>query len=411
MTPYSSYAIRPIQIRTSATIACFALLWSGAWKGGRCQEAAQPRIVDLDAPQVAAVVLDLERPGISITEIQARLDQLVMLDAESAWTRLRNVMETTPTGPLRESAAKWLAVLGDRAGLDVEAEILKKGGGGDGSHIAARLLGARGSTRDAEVMAPILQEVARRALAPNASAVSPEDRALLKYGAIAMARLRRPEDRALVRDIVASIRASDFAEALGYGGDDGAKAILWNMYKDHYNPKTTCSQRGLGVPELLALSRDGDSGAIALLTKILRGESGPPMGNERVPVLCVDREQAFMLLRARDSSVFGDLLLSIAASEPEGPWTVSAWRALGVMHPRPLAERILALAVSKRPHWKDVSRDLLNKVVVAANPELNLRFWSYFDRTVVPMMSAERSLVNAGASHLMFSGTEPWTGD
>lgn len=156
--------------------------------------------------------------------------------------------------------------------------------------------------------------------------------------------------------------------------------------------------------------RSTDPNAL-LVKRILEGELGPRGTANGKDTLCGDREQAFQLLRPRDAALLAESVLTVAGQEVEGPWTFAAWRALGVMQPRSLAGRMLSLATSRRPHWKEVSRDLLNKAVIAANPDLNRQFWSFFEVAEVPDMSGERALVEAGAGHLLFSGTEPWTGD
>jgi hypothetical protein len=101
----------------------------------------------------------------------------------------------------------------------------------------------------------------------------------------------------------------------------------------------------------------------------------------------------------------------VASQTPEGPGTLDAWRALGVMHPDGFGERVLKLAVSRKPHWRLVSRDTLNAVVIALDPAPNKAFWSEFEVEFVPEMQAERLIVEKGLGRLMFTGTELWTGD
>jgi hypothetical protein len=274
-----------------------------------------------------------------------------------------------------------------------------------------RLLGSRGAPEDAAQIAVVIRPLAAALQRRRDVNVSPEDRALLMYGLISLGRLGRVEDQGLILDAVARVRNADFAEALGYIVGDQSQSVLWALHHEIAVQTPRCEQRGLAVPVLLALSRAGDDAATAQMRQILQGQLGPKGTLGGRLVLCGDREQAFELLRFRDAGRFAETVLTIAGEEPEGPWTFAAWRALGVMHPRQLADRILTLAVSKRPHWKEISRDLLNKVVIAANPDLNEKFWSYFDVAVMPAMSSEKALTTLGASHLLFSGTEPWTGD
>jgi hypothetical protein len=106
------------------------------------------------------------------------------------------------------------------------------------------------------------------------------------------------------------------------------------------------------------------------LTEILRGKgTAPDPWESTFPSLCADRAQAFRAPRPGDAENFGDVIFEIAGQQPEGPATFEAWRALGVMRPKAYAPRVLKLSVSRR-HWKLVSRDLLNSVVIALDPQL-----------------------------------------
>jgi hypothetical protein len=334
-----------------------------------------------------------------------------MLNAVAAGPRLKAVLAADSSPQVRGAAAKYLAILGERAGLNAQGEVLREGVRDERAYLAERLLGSRGAKEDASPIVAAIRPVAAAWLARREVVLSPEDRALLKYGVISLARLGRLEDQRLIMDVVGRVRDADFAEALGYVAGDQAKSLLWDLHHEVALPTPRCEQRGLAVPVLLALSRTGDEVATAQMRQILQGNLGQKGNLGSRPVLCGDREQAFQLLRPRDAGRFAETVLAVAGEEPEGPWTFAAWRALGVMHPKQLADRILTLAVSKRPHWKEISRDLLNIVVMAANPDLNEKFWSYFEVSAVPAMSSERALIQSGASHLLFSGTEPWTGD
>jgi hypothetical protein len=81
------------------------------------------------------------------------------------------------------------------------------------------------------------------------------------------------------------------------------------------------------------------------------------------------------------------------------------------MQPVGYGDRVLRLAVSKRPHWQTVSRDLLNKVVIAIDPDLDEAFWAAFSVEVVPEMHGEKALVRNDIGRLMFTGTWWWSGD
>lgn len=411
MTPLSSFItlMTPIRIRNAVVIV--ALLFTI----GTCVRAQeQSKAVgssEYERLKADAAFAAFDRRDATSAEREAALRRMVTLDAVGARIRLKAALATDPTRQVREAAGRWLAVLGDRTGLDEQRRVLTQTPRVDGAAVAARLLGSRGIADDAPSIAAAVKPAAQALFTERSPALSPEDRSVLKYGVIALGRIGRPEDRGLIIDVVAQMRSTDFAEALGYVADGRAKSLLWELHHESAVPNPRCDQRGLAVPVLLALSRAGDESAANQVSRILKGELGPKSIAGDVSVLCGDREQAFQLLRNRDASLFGETVVEIAGEEPEGPWTYAAWRALGVMHPPTLANRLLALAVSKRPHWRQVTRDVLNKVVMAANPDLNERFWSYFEASPIPQMRAERSLIESGAGHLLFSGTEPWTGD
>ena len=410
MTLQNLFITRSTRIRTRLLLA-FALLLLAQVGESQQDQIKRKQVRDSDRPRLDAALAELDRPDATAEEREAAIDRTVKCNALVARAKLKAVLAADPSSQVHRTAAKWLAILGDRAGLNAQGELLRQGVRDEPAYVAERLLGDRGAQGDAPVIAAAIRPAAAPLLASRDVTVSPEDRALLKYGIISLARLGRIEDRELIIAIVGRVRTTDFAEALGYVGGEQAKSLLWDLYNELAVPSPHCDQRGFAVPVLLALSRAGDETATARLKGILRGELGPNGTLAGKAALCGDREQAFQLLRARDAPRFAETVLGVAGEEPEGPWTFAAWRALGVMRPRLLADRILSLAVSKRPHWREVSRDLLNKVVMAANPDLNEKFWSYFDVEVVPEMSGEKALIEAGAGHLLFSGTEPWTGD
>jgi len=241
-----------------------------------------------------------------------------------------------------------------------------------------------------------------------------EDRAVLMYGAIALARMGRREDRDLIVDVVRARPHGDegFLEALGYVDDPRSRDILWSAYKGMLRP-TKCDEPGLGVPALLQLARLNEPFAVERMKEILKGVGTP---NEiviagRVPQTCSDRSAAFNYLRLRDAGNFAQTVFEVAAQQPEGPATHSAWVAMGVMHPEGFGQRVLKLAVSKKPHWDFVSRDLLNRVVITIEPDLNEAFWSEFDVEIVPEMRGEKALVKTGLGRMMFQGSFYWTSD
>jgi hypothetical protein len=82
------------------------------------------------------------------------------------------------------------------------------------------------------------------------------------------------------------------------------------------------------------------------------------------------------------------------------------------MRPAGFGQRVLKLAMTRRPHWRLVSRQMLNKVVLAIDPELHDEFWaSYDDLQVVTPQLGMRTQIKEGLGYLLFSGTGDWTGD
>jgi len=243
---------------------------------------------------------------------------------------------------------------------------------------------------------------------------SNEERALLLYATIGLARFGRAEDRSLILDAVDRRPRDDsaFLEALGYVDEPRSREILWRALET-LQRTPSCDEAGLGVPALLSLSRLDEPLAIQRLKDVLRGIGTPPdlASANTPPTLCADRAQAFDGLRARDATRFAETIFEIAAREPEGAGTREAWRALAIMHPRQMGDRVLALAVRK-PHWLFVTHDMLCRVVLAINPDLHDAFWdAYPDVEVVPLQKGYRSLVQRGLGRLMFTGTYYWTGE
>ena len=314
---------------------------------------------------------------------------------------------------VQRAAAEWLARFGDRRGLDWEAKCLEAPDCPELRFNAVRLLGNSKDPRYAVAIRSHVTRILRFGLRGGEWDGSADDRAVLKYGAIALARIGLPEDQELVLAIVKARPNGDaaFLEALGYIDNRQSRSVLWSAWKS-LSRTPTCSVGGLSVPALLPLSRLGDEKAIQALKDILRGVGTPPDPWEGTfPSLCADRARAFDGLRPRDAQNFADLIFKVAAQEPEGPGTFAAWNALGLMRPGGSGRRALKLAIRK-PHWKLVSHHMLNTVVLALDPDLHDEFWqSYESVEVVPLQLGLRTQVKAGLGYLLFSGTGKWTGD
>lgn len=370
---------------------------------------------DYDAPYFEAARRTLEdlsqRPGSRTSAMR----EMIMRNAPAAMGIFAATLRD-PSEEVRKSAAEWLAHAKDKRGLDWHAACLTDPKCLYLRHHSVRLLGIGASPEYALLVAEQVRAAWSRGRTDKGvwSEATAEDRALVMYGVIALARMGRREDWDLIIDLVRARppQAAMFLDALGYVEDPRSKDVLWSAYKEMLRPPK-CDEPGLGVPALLQLARLNEPFAIERMKEILKGVGTP---NEivipgRIPQPCSDRSAAFNYLRSRDARKFAQTVFEVAAQQPEGPATHAAWVAMGVMHPEGFGQRVLKLAVSKKPHWDFVSRDLLNRVVITIEPDLNEAFWSEFDLEVVPEMRGEKALVKAGLGRMMFEGSFSWTSD
>lgn len=352
-----------------------------------------------------AAFAPLRAQGVAKSEDEGTLDVKAQADPIGARKELRAVL--LAAGGLRRSeAAIVLTRLGEPRGIAALRSMLEARSVGPRPHEAFRALATQGAR--AQSAAPALSGWIKDVLSGGWDG-SPEQQALLGFGAIALARLERKEDQSTVIEIARvmdahGLRSPLVAEALGLAGGLGARELLegpmkprgvtLNLESDEYRAAWR-----------LALARHGDK---RLVEEVRRGVLRALQGDvtARADVLSL-----FSLLRHRDSAVFGEVVLDVAAAEPETNLTVVAWETLGRMHPEALADRALALALSKRPHWASVSRQLLSDVVMACNPELNETFWRELGVVAVPREARQRAAVQAGVGYQLFSGTLTWTGD
>lgn len=390
-------------------LLCLAFLAAGSHSADEPGQAVKYK--DYDQAIFEVEKRDLLDPAADDRSREHAVREVLMRNAREAPELLRAALRDR-TASVREQAAEYLAMLGDRDGLAVQLECLTAPSCSLRKHQAIRMLG---NSKRSEYAAPIAAEV-RRALDQGLNGQEwrgdEYGRAILKYGALALARIGRPEDKALVIRIAELLHAPDTLEALGYVDDPKAVEVLWAAYRSLLR-KPTCRDGGLGVPALAPLSRLGDRRAIELLKDILRGvgtverewQSGTRLG------LCADREQAFLVLRPRDAANFAETVFEVAAQEPEGPGSLEAWTALGLMRPAGYGDRVFKLAMSKKPHWKLVTRDILFNTVIAIDPSLNDAFWKEYGVNPIPTYSGQRALIEKGLGYLMFPGTMYWTGD
>jgi hypothetical protein len=314
---------------------------------------------------------------------------------------------------VQAGAAERLAHAKDRRGMEWFARCLRDTRCSYRKHQAIRLLGIGARAEYAPLVVEHVRAAMKRGeIRDGVWRGHPKQQAVMMYGVIALARMGRVEDRSLIIEVVRIRPSERFLEALGYIDMPESKEILRSAYKRMVRTPT-CDEAGLGVAPLLQLSRLGEPAAIESLKSILKGVGTPPEPERpgQVPVLCYDRAEAFDSLRSRDAGHFAETVFQVAAKQPEGAATRAAWTALGVMHPEGYGERVLKLAVSKKPHWDWVSRDLLNDVVLAIEPELNEAFWSEFEVEAVPEMRGAKTLVKAGLGRMMFPSSFFWTSD
>ena len=312
---------------------------------------------------------------------------------------------------VRREAAEYLARLEDQRGLEAQLKCLSEPDCYRRRHDAIRLLGNSVSTDYADPIAEVVAETFEKGLADGEWLGDEHERAILDHGLIAIARIGRAKDMEFVLRAAEVRRSLDSIEALGYVDDPKSRAFLWEEYQRR-SSKISCLERSHSVLPLISLSRLGDGVAIQLLKGVLMsgGSTSVGQGSEGQS-WCADREEAFMSLKPRDAKNFAETAFQIAAGEPEGRATIHAWRALGVMRPAGFGERVLRLALSKKPHWRLVSRQALHNTVIAIDPDLNDEFWRQLGVSPIPAYSGNRALVEAGLGRMVFSGTMFWTGD
>jgi len=394
-----------------------------------------PEVKDFDTPFFEGVKVTLldkqQRPGIRAGSIP----RLVERNAREAIPVLTSLLDD-PDEEVRRTAGDYLAMLGDKRGLDVQVKCVEELT--CDRLVAFRLLGNTGRSEFAPAIATRLRQVLESALKPDGKwrndSANPNARAFLDVGTAALARLGRKEDWNLIFRVIEARPDQTlewgFLEALGYINDPRAKQVLWNAYEAMLKPpkpfyealnvtvkQSKCFEEALGVRALLPLSRLGETLAIEKLSQIIRGVGTPedPWDPGRPsPTLCSDRGLVFESLKPRDAKNFAETVFQVAAQEPEGPGTREAWVALGIMHPSGFGDRVLKLAMRKKPHWKFVGRQTLHDAIMAIDPNLNEAFWREYDVEVIPAHSGQKALVEMGLGRLMYGGARywmDWTGD
>lgn len=382
------------------------LLFSAASLASSAPAAPLP-IVDRQYEFAKAVLRAPETPPESR---RAAIDSVLTLNAVEAADLIAPLLNDS-SPKVRKGAAERLADLGDERGLREQMRCLRGEIPCEMRYDAARLLGNQRWRAAAPLIATDVEQSFARGLRDGRWNGTAEDRAIIRYGAIALARIDPERHKELIFRVAEADATYIVLEALSYINDPRTKKLLWAVY-DARLPLEHCPLSRRQVEALLGLSRVGDAAAIDRLKNALLGRD--PALNDRAKLTqmgCESGASFLSELRPRDAANFADTVFQLAAAEPETEVTFVAWESLGVMRPSGFGERVLKLALSKRPHWKTVSCDMLNKVVIAIQPELNERFWDGFDVQSKPEMLAEKRLVEKRVSYFMFTGTGNWTGD
>jgi hypothetical protein len=415
---------------SSLFVPCLLLAFLSPLKAA--DSKATPQVKDFDALYFEDEKANLLRKGQEPDFRSSHIWRLVELNAREAIPVLASLLED-PKEEVRRAAAQYLAMLGDKRGLQIQLKCVTNPGCERDLSIALRLLGNSDRQEFAGPIALEIQEAYQRYLKDTLA--NTRHREYLRNGVVALARLGRKDDRDLILTVIGGTQKDltlnrDLLEALGYLNDPRANQILWNAYEALLRPpksfygafpgavkRSPCADEGMGVSALLPLSRLGDSLAIEKLRQIIRGVGTPPdpWGSERTePTLCEARGLAIRSLKPRDAENFAETVFEVAAQEPESAGTREAWNALGVMHPKGFGDRLFRLAMRKKPHWKFVTRQALHDAIMASDPSLNEAFWREYGVEVIDAHSGQKILVEMGLSRLMYSGADYWmfwTGD
>lgn len=241
---------------------------------------ATPQVKDFDAPYFEGDKANLLRkeqaPGLRSRSIP----RLVERNAREAIPVLASLLED-PEEEVSRTAAQYLALLGDQRGLDMQLRYATnlcaaKSACESGQLVALRLLGNSDRQDFAVPIAEQVQGAYQRSLKDKKFLPTTSDRAYIRNGVIALARMGRSEDRGLVLRVIGTgadqTLDREILEALGYLGDPRANQVLWDAYEALLKPpksfydalpgavkRSPCADGGMGVSALLPLSRLGDS--------------------------------------------------------------------------------------------------------------------------------------------------------
>lgn len=337
-----------------------------------------------------------------------RLHDMVMANADQMLDLMPEaLLDEDPH--VREEAAEWLAIRGDPQGLDVKMRCIP-----DPACIQRfrdiERVGNSHRTGYASPLARLVEDAISHSW-KDGRWTDQADKLLVHDGIVALAKLGRREDHELILRVASSDPSFRYFRALGYVDDPRSRTLL----RSALDGMSAQERHGGGhVEPLLALSRLGDSEATALLEGILRKrDPGDRWLPNQYPELSSDRARAFENLRSRDAANFAEAVFAVAAQVPEGPGTREAWNALGVMHPKGYARRLLELAVSRKP-WQTVARESQLQVILEIEPDpalVALFFTSFAEVRQIPDKTRDIILIRAGLGDLLAGGAWYWFGE
>jgi hypothetical protein len=336
-----------------------------------------------------------------------RLHDMVMANADQTLDLMPEaLLDEDPH--VREEAAEWLAIRGDSRGLDVKMRCIP-----DRACIQRfRDIERVGNSHRVEYASPLarLVEDAIGRSWKEGRWTDQDDKLLVHDGIVALAKLGRREDHELILRVASNDLSFRYFRALGYVDVPRSRTLL----RSALDGMSAQERYGGGhVEPLLALSRLGDSESRTLLERILKSSRHDRWLPNQHPVLSAERTRAFESLRARDAASFAETAFAVAAQVPEGPGTREAWYALGVMHPKGYARRLLALAVSRKP-WQTVARESQLQVILEIEPDealVALFFSSFAEVRQIPDKTSDLMLIRAGLGDLLFGRAWYWFGE
>jgi hypothetical protein len=186
---------------TSRLLPILVLAAAGATMGLRYVDGSQVVAPSREAKDYDASYFEGAKRAVLNTGMKgglraAALLELVMRDATEAPDVIARVLKDE-NAEVRRKAGELLAIYGDRRGLDEMARCIENPAC-ERPHQEVRILGLAAKPEYAPVLVSKVKAILQRALAEGRWRGTAEDRAMLLYATIALARMGRPEDFELV---------------------------------------------------------------------------------------------------------------------------------------------------------------------------------------------------------------------